>query len=54
VQLTESGENKAPADKAKAVYFSFLLFGIGVLMPINVILACLDFYAQTVSKHTLV
>ena len=46
------GVEKPPADKAKAVYFSFLLFGIGVLMPFNVIMACLDFYAKTVSKQT--
>ena len=33
-----------PVDKANAVYFTFLLYGIGVLLPFNVIMACLDFY----------
>lgn len=40
-----------PIDKANAVYFTFLLFGIGVLLPFNVIMACLDYYAVVVSTR---
>ena len=36
-------------DKGNAVYLTFILYGIGVLLPFNVIMACLDFYFNTVS-----
>ena len=39
-----------PEDKGNAVYLTFILYGIGVLLPFNVIMACLDFYANTVSQ----
>ena len=39
-----------PEDKGNAVYLTFILYGIGVLLPFNVIMACLDFYANTVSE----
>ena len=41
----------APEDKGKVVYLTFVLWGIGVLLPFNVIMACLDYYALTVSTH---
>jgi len=40
-----------PQDKGNAVYLTCLLYGIGVLMPFNVIMACLDFYDVVVSIH---
>ena len=39
----------APPDKGNAIYLTFLLYGIGVLLPFNVIMACLDYYAVVVS-----
>ena len=53
VRLSESvaheGEIEVPVDKGNAIYLTCLLYGIGVLLPFNVIMACLDFYATTVS-----
>ena len=46
----EKGDSDiAPEDRGNAVYLTFLLYGIGVLLPFNVILACLDFYGDKVS-----
>ena len=36
-------------DKGNKVYIIFLLYGIGVLLPWNVILSCLDFMSDKVS-----
>ena len=36
-------------DKGNKVYTIFLLYGIGVLLPWNVILSCLDFLSDKVS-----
>lgn len=41
----------APVDKGKAVYLTFFLYGVGVLMPFNVIMSCLDFYAYTMPDY---
>ena len=47
---TDSKSNiDAPKDRAKAVYLTFLLYGIGVLLPFNVLMSCLDYYAEVVS-----
>lgn len=32
-----------PSDRFNLVYFTFLLYGIGALLPLNIILGCLDF-----------
>ena len=42
-------EGGGPEDKGNAVYLTFILYGIGVLLPFNVIMACLDWYFSTVS-----
>ena len=42
-------DNKIPEDKGNAVWLIFLLYGIGVLLPFNVIMSCLDYYAEVVS-----
>ena len=44
--------SEAPTDKGNAVYLTFILYGIGVLLPFNVIMACLDFYFITVSMRS--
>ncbi len=47
-------EKEAPIDKGGIVKLTFLFYGIGVLLPFNVIMACLDFYGVTVSSHFIV
>ena len=47
----ESGDADAPSDLCKAVYLMFFLYGIGILLPFNVILSCLDFYEIVVSDQ---
>ena len=42
-------ENKIPEDKGNAIWLIFLLYGIGVLLPFNVIMSCLDYYFEVVS-----
>lgn len=38
-----------PSDSCKAVLLTFFLYGIGVLLPFNVLMSCLDYYADKVS-----
>ena len=47
--IAKSVLDEEPKDKGSAVYMTFLLYGIGVLLPFNVLMACLDFYGDTVS-----
>ena len=47
-------DNKIPEDKGNAVWLIFLLYGIGVLLPFNVIMSCLDYYAVVVSINCCV
>ena len=49
----EEEEGDGPKDNCKLVYFIFLLYGVGVLLPFNVLMSCLDFYDTTVSKFCL-
>ena len=42
-------DDKEPEDKGNAIWLIFLLYGIGVLLPFNVIMSCLDYYADVVS-----
>ena len=50
-RLSVKVSEEAPVDKGNVVYLTFLLYGIGVLLPFNVIMACLDYYDDTVSTH---
>ena len=50
-QKFDSGKEEIPEDSHNAVYLTFVLYGIGVLMPFNVIMSCLDFYSDTVSSQ---
>jgi hypothetical protein len=36
-------------DKRKFVYFTMLLYGVAILLPINALLASLDFFYITIS-----
>ena len=47
INAMSSSAKQAPNDKGYAVYLTFLLYGIGGLLPFNVIMACLDFYEKT-------
>ena len=52
-QASGSGDpTEVPEDKGNAIYLTFLLYGIGVLLPFNVILSCIDFYEDKVSVHS--
>ena len=41
--------NKEPVDSYNVVYFIYLFYGIGVLLPWNVLLSCMDFLIGKVS-----
>lgn len=43
----------APEEGAGTCYFIFLMYGIGVLLPWNVILSCLDFLMEEVRSQML-
>ena len=45
-ELAASG----PADKGDAMYWVFLLYGFGALLPWNAILNCFDFFVLEVSS----
>lgn len=47
------GAENGPEDKGNFVFFAFFLFGIGVLMPFNVLLNIFDFLIAKVSAYTL-
>lgn len=49
--LSDSKISTAPVDKGNLVYLTFFLYGVGVLMPFNVIMACLDFYSDTMPDY---
>ena len=38
-------------DNYNFVYLTFLLYGVGVLQPFNVVMACLDFYDVTMPGY---
>ena len=38
-----------PNDKCYLVYFIYLLYGIGMLLPWNILLSCMDFLEERVS-----
>ena len=40
-----------PKDKGHIVYLTFLLYGIGVLLPFSVIMSPLDWYAKTMPDY---
>ena len=44
-----STESVAPQESSGTCYVIFLLYGIGLLLPWNVILSCLDFLMHEVS-----
>ena len=46
----DKGAENIPKDSGNTIYLTFLLYGIGVLLPFNVIMACLDYYAVVVSS----
>ena len=50
VKIQEQTEN-VPVDKGNLVYLTFLLYGIGVILPITVVMACLDFYFLTMPAY---
>ena len=41
---TKDEEVQVPIDTKQTCYWIFFLYGIGVLFPFSVILACMDFY----------
>jgi hypothetical protein len=43
-------DSDTPEDKYNLVYIVFIMYGIGVLLPWNVILSCLDFLMAVVSS----
>ena len=38
-----------PNDKCYLVYFIYLLYGVGMLLPWNILLSCMDFLEERVS-----
>ena len=51
ITAKSASAKQAPNDKGYAVYLTFLLYGIGGLLPFNVIMACLDFYEKTMPEY---
>ena len=49
IRTDSKSRDYEPRDRAKAVYLTFLLYGVGVLLPFNVIMSCLDYYGDKVS-----
>ena len=47
----DSQTDGRPEDRGKAVRLTFLLYGIGVLLPFSVVLSCLDFYALRMPEY---
>ena len=45
-EIVKSG----PEDKGDVIYWVFLLYGFGALLPWNSILNCFDFFVLEVSK----
>ena len=44
--------NKEPNDAYSIVYLIYLFYGIGVLLPWNIILSCMDFLIEKVRITT--
>ena len=43
---------ESPSDKNKIVFIIQFLYGIAILLPFNILVACLDFYEERVSEET--
>lgn len=54
VYRTDSMESTAPDDDKRTCWIIFLMYGIGVLYPWNVILSCLDFLMDEVRTFLFV
>ena len=44
-------DEKIPEDKGNAMYFVFLLYGFGILLPFNAVTTAFDFFIEKVSNH---
>ena len=51
--LKESSYMEAPEDRGKIVYLVQFLYGMAILLPFNIIIACMDFYEDKVSEESI-
>ena len=42
-------DENAPKDKGNFVYLVQFLYGMAILLPFNIVIACVDFYEDKVS-----
>ena len=47
-------QDMKPNDKCYIVYLIYLLYGIGILLPWNILLSCMDFLEEKVCRSSIV
>ena len=48
--MSKAQESGVPKDKGSMIYLIQLLYGMGILLPFNIVVGCIDFYEEKVSS----